>query len=182
MPDADAVIQTERLILRNWCDDDLQPFADLNADARVVKYLPKALSRNESDEYAARVRAHFDANGFGLWAVEVPGIAPFIGFVGLSIPRFDAHFTPCVEVGWRLAHDHWGNGYATEAAHAAVNYGFTELELNEIVAITVPHNLPSRRVMEKIGMQHNPDEDFDHPVLAAGHPLKRHVLYRLARP
>lgn len=117
----------------------------------------------------------------GFWAVEVPGVAPFVGFVGLAVPKFTAHFTPCVEVGWRLAYDHWGKGYAAEAARVAVADGFDRLGLTEIVSFTVPHNQRSRAVMERIGMKHDPDHDFDHPNLDEDNPLRRHVLYRLAR-
>lgn len=172
---------TRRLILREWRDEDLAPFAALNADPRVMEFLPGLMSRAESDEMAERIRTHFREQGFGLWAVEVQGGADFIGFVGLNIPRFEAHFTPCVEVGWRLSADHWGKGYAPEAARASLEYGFRELGLNEIVAITVPHNLKSRRVMEKIGMRHEPEGDFLHPNLPEGHPLQQHVLYRVVK-
>jgi ribosomal-protein-alanine N-acetyltransferase len=152
----------------------------MNADPRVMEHFPATLSRAESDATVDRITAHFDAHGFGLWAVEIPGVAPFGGFVGLCQPRFEAHFTPCVEVGWRLAAEHWGQGYATEAAKAALKFGFETLGLHEIVSFTVPANRRSRRVMEKLGMMHDPDDDFDHPILATGHPLCRHVLYRIA--
>jgi RimJ/RimL family protein N-acetyltransferase len=175
------MIQTDRLILRAWRDDDLAPFAALNADARVVEFLPGALTREQSDATAARIRDHFARRGFGLWAVEVPGVAPFVGVVGLSVPSFEAHFTPCVEVGWRLAFDHWGRGYATEAARAALDYGFGPLGLDAIVSFTVPDNRRSRAVMERIGMRRSPVDDFEHPSLPPGHRLRRHVLYRLSR-
>jgi len=170
---------TQRLILRPWREADLPAFAALNSHERVMTHLPKRLSREESDEFANRISAHFDKHGFGLWAVEAPGVAPFIGFVGLLVPNYEAPHTPCVEVGWRLGFDFWNRGYATEAAQAAVAFGFRQFSLEEIVAITVPHNLPSRRVMEKLGMSHDPKENFDHPVLPEGHALRRHVLYRL---
>jgi RimJ/RimL family protein N-acetyltransferase len=168
-----------RLKLRPWCDDDLAPFAALNADPRVMEHFPKALDRAESDARAAQIRDDFDRLGFGLWAVEVPGVAPFIGFVGLNIPKFDAWFTPCLEIGWRLAHEHWGYGYATEAAQAALRFAFEDLHRDEVVSYTVPANLRSRRVMERLGMTHSPDEIFEHPKLEPGHPLRLHVLYRL---
>jgi RimJ/RimL family protein N-acetyltransferase len=123
----------------------------------------------------------FEQQGFGPWAVGVRGTASFIGFVGLSVPRFTAHFTPCVEIGWRIAADHWNRGYATEAARAALHMGFDVYQLEEIVSFTVPANLPSRPVMEKIGMTHDAADDFDHPSFPDGHPLKRHVLYRISR-
>jgi RimJ/RimL family protein N-acetyltransferase len=128
----------------------------------------------------ARIQATFDERGFGLWAVEIVGVAPFAGFIGLSVPRFEAHFTPCVEIGWRLAAEHWGRGYATEGARAALAFGLDTLKLKEIVSFTVPENVRSRRVMEKIGMRHDEPGDFEHPLLPEGHPLRRHVLYRIA--
>jgi len=175
------ILTTKRLRLRPWRESDLEFFAELNADPRVMEFYPKVLDRTESDAAAARVRDHFKRNGYGLWAVEVPGVADFIGYVGLSIPGFKTAFTPCVEVGWRLAHRYWGGGYASEAAHAVLWFGFEELGLDEIVSFTVPANLRSRKVMERIGMKHDPSEDFNHPVLPLEHPLNRHVLYRLSR-
>lgn len=175
-------LRTDRLFLRRWRPEDREPFAALNADPRVVEFLPGPLSRTESDERAARMEAHFQEHGFGLWAVEIPGVATFAGFVGLSVPRFEAHFTPCVEIGWRLAAPYWGRGYATEGARAALEFGFDHLHLDQIVSFTVPDNVRSRRVMEKIGMTHDPADDFDHPNLPEGHRLRRHVLYRIALP
>ncbi len=172
-------LRTNRLCLRRWRLDDRVAFAKLNADPRVVEFLPGPLSRDESDAVADRIEAHFQQHGFGLWAVEIPGVAPFAGFIGLSIPRFKAQFTPCVEIGWRLAADCWSRGYATEGARAAAEFGFRSLQLEEIVSFTVPGNARSRRVMEKIGMTHSASDDFDHPLLPEGHPLRRHVLYRL---
>jgi RimJ/RimL family protein N-acetyltransferase len=174
-------LATDRLRLRPWRPSDLAPFAAINADPRVMEFFPKRLDRSESDAVAARIGEHFERHGFGPWAIEVPNSADFIGFVGLSVPRFEAHFTPCVEVGWRLAYDHWGRGYATEAARAVVEFGFRRLGLDEIVSFAVPANKRSRRVMERLGMTHRPEEDFDHPMIPEGHPLRRHVLYRLAR-
>jgi RimJ/RimL family protein N-acetyltransferase len=153
----------------------------MNADPRVTEFLPTPLSREESDAFVARAEAHFEQHGFGLWAVEIPGVTPFAGFVGLSTPRFTAHFTPSVEVGWRLSPEHWGSGYATEGARAVIEFGFDVIGLHEIVSITVPANARSRRVMEKIGMKRDPADDFDHPLLPEGHPLRRHVLYRKTR-
>ena len=178
---AEEQLLTERLRLRRWRPGDRAPFAALNADPRVMEYFPAPLSSEESDDLAARIEAHFDARGFGLWAVEAPGVAPFVGFVGLSVPGFEAHFTPCVEIGWRLAAEHWGKGYAAEGARAALAFGFETLRLEEIVSFTATGNLPSRRVMERIGMTHDPADDFDHPALPEGHPLRRHVLYRIGR-
>lgn len=176
------MMQTSRLLLRRWRAQDRLPFAKLNADPRVVEFLPGPLTRAESDARADRIEAHFEEHGFGLWAVEVPGVLEFAGFVGLARTTFDAHFTPCVEVGWRLDADCWNRGYATEGARAALEYGFTTLRLDEIVSFTVPDNTRSRRVMEKIGMVLSPADEFDHPFLPEGHRLRRHVLYRARRP
>jgi RimJ/RimL family protein N-acetyltransferase len=175
------VLRTERLVLRGWRESDLAPFAALNADPAVMEHFPGVLSRAESDTLAMRIGEHFDRHGFGLWAVEAPGVAAFAGFVGLAIPRFEARFTPCVEIGWRLLREHWGRGWAPEAARAALHHGFATEGLDQIVSFTVPANARSRRVMEKIGMRRDPADDFDHPGLPDGHPLRRHVLYRLTR-
>ncbi len=174
------ILTTTRLRLRPWRDDDLEPFAALNADPRVMEYFPALLDRTESDANAARIRAYFAEHDYGLWAVEELGGAPFIGYVGLSTPRFDAPFMPAIEIGWRLAFAHWGKGYAREAANAALDFGFDTLNLNQIVSFTTTANQRSRRVMEAIGMKRSAGEDFDHPMLAEGHPLRRHVLYRIS--
>jgi len=172
---------TPRLRLREWRDSDLAPFAALNADPEVMRYFPEPLDRAASDALVGRIRDHFARHGFGPWAVEIPGVAECAGFVGLMVPTFEAHFTPCVEIGWRLARTAWGKGYATEAARAALDYGFNVLNLYEIVSMTVPANRPSRAVMERLGMARNPADDFDHPRLPVGHALQRHVLYRKRR-
>lgn len=172
-------MRTERLLLRQWRDDDLEPFAELNADPEVMRYFPAPLTREQSDALAGRERERIARDGWGLWAVEVVDGPPFVGFVGLARPRFEAHFTPAVEIGWRLARGHWGNGYATEAARAVLAFGFDELRLAEIVSFTSVANVPSQRVMERLGMTRDAEGDFDHPNLAAGHPLRRHVLYRI---
>jgi RimJ/RimL family protein N-acetyltransferase len=151
----------------------------MNDDPRVMEVLPKVLNRPESDALAARIEDHFELHGFGLWAVEHPGVASFIGFVGLSVPSFEAHFTPCVEVGCRLACDHWGRGYATEAARAALRFGFEELALPGFVSFTVPDNRRSRVVMERLGTTRDSADDFLHPALPEGHPLGPHVLNRV---
>jgi ribosomal-protein-alanine N-acetyltransferase len=173
-------LTTGRLLLRPWRDDDLAPFAVLNADPRVMEFFPAVLSRAESDARAARIRLHMEAHRFGLWAVEVSGGAPFIGFVGLQTASPSLPFAPAVEVGWRLAREHWGCGYATEAARAAVEFGFGVLGLEEIVSFTAARNRPSRAVMERLGMTHSPADVFEHPLIPPGHVLRRHVLYRLA--
>jgi RimJ/RimL family protein N-acetyltransferase len=175
-------VRTERLLLRRWRDADREPFAAINADLRVTELLAGPLTRQESDALISRIEADFDRNGFGLWALEICGVAPLAGFVGLSMPRFTTPFTPCVEIGWRIAAEHWGRGYATEAARAALAYGFDVAGLHEIVSFTVPSNIRSRRVMEKIGMVRDAHGDFDHPSLLNGHPLQRHVLYRVSAP
>jgi RimJ/RimL family protein N-acetyltransferase len=175
------ILRTERLILREWRREDRAPFAALNADPRVMEFLPGLLSRADSDAMTDRIETHFAEHGCGFWAVEVAGVAPFIGIVGLAIPGFTAHFTPCIEVGWRLAYDYWGKGYASEAARAALDDGFGRLGCDEIVSFTVPHNVRSRAVMDRLGMRRDPTDDFDHPSLAEGHPLRRHVLYRIRR-
>jgi len=172
-------LRTQRLLLRAFRPDDLPAFAAMNTDPRVMEYFQAPLSRADSDAFAARIDAAFIADGFGLWAVEVIGGAPFIGFTGLARPSFDAPFNPCVEAGWRLAAEHWGRGYATEAARAALRFGFERLGLAEIVAYTVPANQRSWRVMERLGMRRDLDGDFDHLRVPEGHRLRRHVLYRI---
>jgi RimJ/RimL family protein N-acetyltransferase len=173
-------LTSARLKLRPWREDDLAPFAELNADAQVMEYLLRQLTRPESDALADRMREQLRQTGFGWWAVEAPGVADFIGAVGLSVPAYTAAFTPCVEIGWRLARAHWGRGYANEAARAVVAYGFEQAALDEIVAITVPDNHRSRTLMSRLGMVRTVGEDFDHPLVPTGHRLRRHVLYRLS--
>jgi RimJ/RimL family protein N-acetyltransferase len=176
-----AELRTQRLLLRQWRDEDFDPFAALNADPETMRYFPQAPSREQSDALAEHSRRQISEHGWGLWAVEVVGGASFVGFVGLARPSFEEHFTPAVEVGWRLAREHWGHGYATEAGRAALAYGFEELGLEEIVSFTSELNEPSWRVMERIGMSHDPADDFEHPRIAPGHPLRPHVLYRLSQ-
>jgi RimJ/RimL family protein N-acetyltransferase len=175
------ILRSDRLILRAWRDSDLPAMARMNADPHVMEFMPAMLDRSASDAMAQRLQHHIEAEGFGFWAVEAPDVADFIGFVGLSRPSFPAPFMPCVEIGWRLLHEFWGRGYATEAAQAALRHGFDELDLTEIVSFTAAINQRSWRVMQRLGMQHYRAEDFDHPVLPAGDPLRRHVLYRLSR-
>ena len=174
-------MQTGRLRLRRWRDEDRKPFARMNDDAEGMEFFPARLTRAESDALVDRIEAHFAEHGFGLWAAELRGEGTFIGFIGLAVPRFEAPFTPCVEIGWRLAREHWGKGLATEGARAAMQYAFTEIGLAEVVSFTVPANVRSRRVMEKLGMTHDAREDFEHPGLPEGHWLRRHVLYRVRR-
>ena len=178
---AHPTLTTPRLLLRPWRDDDLPAYAAMNADPRVMEFFHSTFSRAQSDASAARIRDHFDRHGFGMWAVEVRGQAPFIGFVGLAHVPFESHFTPAVEAGWRLAADHWGRGYATEAARAALHFGFEQLNLDRIVAFAVPANVRSTRVMQRLGMTRDPASDFDHPRLPEDSPLRRHALYRIGR-
>jgi RimJ/RimL family protein N-acetyltransferase len=163
---------TKRLLLRPWRDEDVAAFAELSADPAVMEYL---LPR---PGWVDRKRAHWLEHGFGQWVVELPGETSFIGVIGLETVSYEAHFTPAVEVAWRIARAYWGRGYATEAALASLDFGFEKLSLTEIVALTVPTNWRSRRVMERLGMTRVPEDDFDHPRVPEG-PLKRHVLYRL---
>ncbi|TMF95362.1 MAG: GNAT family N-acetyltransferase [Chloroflexi bacterium] len=181
MTSSDLRLETERLVLRSWQNGDREPFARLNADPVVMEHFPGVLSRAESDSFAARIDAHFKDHGYGLWAVEVPGEANFIGFVGLSVPSFDAPFMPAVEVGWRIDKAYWGRGFATEAGHAAVADGFERVGLAEIVSFTTPANIRSIRVMERLGMTHNSVDDFKQPRLLEHHRLRHHVLYRLSQ-
>jgi RimJ/RimL family protein N-acetyltransferase len=176
---------TSRLILRRWQAADREPFAILNADPRVMEFMPGTLSREESDGVAERIEAHFKNHGFGLSAAELRQDSRnqdsrFIGFIGLSVPTFQSAFTPCVEIGWRLAAEYWGQGLATEGAAAMVRYACETVQVEQLVSFTAPANTRSRRVMEKLGMTCDPAENFDHPNLPAGHRLRSHVLYRLS--
>lgn len=174
-------LETGRLVLRRWRDSDLATFAALNADREVMEHMVSTLTKEETAAMIERIEAHFEEHGFGLWAVELALTGEFVGFAGLSIPRFEAHFMPAVEVGWRLRRSHWGKGYAAEAAAAAMEFGFNTAELDEIVSFTVPANTRSTRVMERLGMTRDPADDFDHPVISERSSLKRHVLYRMSR-
>jgi RimJ/RimL family protein N-acetyltransferase len=174
-------LHTERLILRRWRASDREPFRKINADPRVMEFFLATLTAEASDALVDHIEGHFEQHGFGLWATELRETQSLIGYVGLAVPRFEAAFTPCVEIGWRLSADYWGRGLATEGSCEVVRFAFEELNLPSLVSFTVPANVRSRRVMEKIGMTHDPADDFDHPHLPEGHPLKRHVLYRLRR-
>jgi ribosomal-protein-alanine N-acetyltransferase len=172
-------VRTTRLVLRRWRPEDRVAFAALNADPEVTQFLPAPLTQEESDAMVERIEAGFDREGFGLCAVEVAATGVFAGYTGLDVPRFHAPFTPCVEVGWRLARPLWGKGFATEAATVALDVAFGPLALAEVVAFTAAGNLRSRAVMDRLGMCHDPLDDFDHPALPPASPLRRHVLYRL---
>jgi 3-dehydroquinate dehydratase/shikimate dehydrogenase len=174
-----TIIKTERLTLRPWRESDLEPFARLNADPKVREYFPGLQTREESDASVRKASDHIQRCGWGFWAASLSQTDEFIGFIGLEDVPFKAPFTPAVEIGWRLAFEYWGKGYATEGALASLKYGFETLGLEEIVSFTTTQNMRSRRVMEKIGMHRDPSDDFDHPNLSEGHPLRRHVLYRL---
>jgi len=175
-------LRTERLVLRQWRDDDRDAWAALNADPDVMRWFPAPLSRDESDQWFAMNRDRLEQRGWGLWAVEVVDGAPFIGFVGLNPPGFDVpgHGEDGVEVGWRLAAEHWGKGYAPEAASEALRFAWDELGRDEVLSFTAVGNAKSRRVMEKLGMVL--EREFDHPRVPEGHPIRRHVLYRIGRP
>jgi RimJ/RimL family protein N-acetyltransferase len=174
-------IETARLLLRNWRAEDIEPFARMNQDPLVMRYFPATLPIEESREKAelsARVLAE---RGWGCWAVELKSEAAFIGFIALAEPSFESHFTPCVEIGWRIVKEYWGQGLAPEGARAVLDFAFGSLGLDEVVSFTAAINAPSRRVMEKLGMIHNPADDFDHPRIPPDNPVCRHVLYRAAR-
>jgi RimJ/RimL family protein N-acetyltransferase len=166
--------------MRRWRREDEQPFAALNADSRVMEFMPHCLTRLDSDAQIEQIEAHFERHGYGLWALEVTESGEFVGFTGLSTVAFAAHFTPAVEVGWRLAHTAWGHGYATEAALAALALGFEGVGLHEIISITSQSNARSQAVMRRIGMAHDPAEDFPHPQLPSASSLSEHVLYRIS--
>ena len=172
-------IETERLRLRDWRDADALPFAAMNADRDVMEFFPALLERRQSDELMARIRSNIARDGFGLYAVEERATGAFIGFTGLAVPTFAASFTPATEIGWRLARNAWGKGYASEAAAAVRNHAFKALGFDALVSFTSQQNHRSRRVMERIGMTHDPADDFIHPGLPAGHELAPHVLYRI---
>ncbi|GAA2794075.1 GNAT family N-acetyltransferase [Kribbella solani] len=174
-------LTTDRLLLRNWKESDREPYAALNADPAVMEHFPAPQTREQSDALIDRNRPAIDERGWGLWALEVRETGEFIGFTGLSVPSFEAAFMPAVEIGWRLAKGAWGNGYASEAARAALAYGFGPAGLDEIVSFTATPNLPSQRVMQRIGMTRDEAGDFDHPRIEVGHRLRRHVFYRISR-
>lgn len=173
-------LRTARLLLRQWRREDEEPFAALSADPAVMQFMPACLSRAESDAFVRRARENLERHGFGLWALQAQEPARLIGYVGLAAPAFQAAFTPCIEIGWRLQRANWGHGYATEAAAECLRFGFQELGLHEVVSFTVPANTPSRALMQRLGMRRDRRGDFEHPRLPKGHALRHHVLYRLS--
>lgn len=174
-------LETDRLILRSWREKDLLPMVAINQDPKVCEYFPEIGNRDTTIALIDRIIKHDEENGFSLYAVEIKATQEMIGFLGLMTPSFEAHFTPAIEIGWRLSSQHWNKGFATEGAKAVLEHAFTDLNLEEVVSFTVVNNQPSRRVMEKIGMKRNPDDDFDHPKINKDNPLKRHVLYRISK-
>ena len=170
---------TPRLLMRRWRPADLDALAALNADPEVLRFFPSLLTSAQSAQMIERIEAAFERDGFGLWALELRAGGELAGFAGLSSAQFTAHFTPAVEVGWRLARSHWGHGYATEAGHAALAFGFERAKLDEIVSFTATGNERSRAVMARLGLLHVEDGDFDHPLIAGARELRRHVLYRM---
>ncbi|MBO1752769.1 GNAT family N-acetyltransferase [Actinotalea sp. BY-33] len=174
-----AEITTDRLLMRGFTDADRDPFARMNADPRVMEHFVTPMTRDRSDAFVDRIIDHWSTHGWGLWALERRDTGEFIGYTGLWPVRFEAAFVPRVEVGWRLAAEHWGHGFATEAARAAVDHAFTTLGWPEVTSFTAVGNLRSQRVMERIGMRREPEWDFDHPAVPVGHPVRPHVFYRL---
>lgn len=170
---------TPRLLLREFQPADREPFARLNADSRVAATLSRALTREESDAFADAVDRHWREDGFGLFALERLDTGGFIGFTGLAVPSWAP--VAGVEIGWRLAPEAWGYGFATEAARAVLPFAFETLGLPDLISLTAASNVRSRAVMARIGMTHDPSSDFAHPRLAADHPLSPHVTYRLSR-
>lgn len=170
------MLRTERLLLRDWTDADMVPFAAINADPRVMEFLGPIMGRTASDELATRIRGHVHEHGYGLWAAEIAGVSRFIGFIGLNVIDW-APLAPAVEIGWRLARDHWKQGFASEGAREVMRYAFEELALDEVIAFATVANRRSRGVMERIGMERDPARDFDHPKLAPDDPLRPHVVY-----
>ncbi|WP_289083416.1 GNAT family N-acetyltransferase [uncultured Spongiibacter sp.] len=171
-------LETPRLTLGQWRDEDLPVFAELNADPEIMRYFPSCLSREDSDAMAARCKALIADNGWGFWAVRLRDSGAFIGFVGLNRPIVELPFSPCVEIGWRLHSAYWGKGYATEAARRALAFAFTDLALDEVVSFTATSNTPSQAVMQRLGMR-NSGRNFLHPAVPASHPLEEHVLFTL---
>lgn len=176
----DVAIPTKRLILRHWQKSDLQPFYELNSDPMVMEFFPAVLNREESDEFATEIQNRINENGWGLWAAEEKVSNKFIGFVGLNRPKTDFPFNPCIEIGWRLASEHWGKGYATEAGKKSLEIAFGALSLNEVASFTAVLNKRSEAVMKRIGMD-NTERNFKHPNVPSNSLLQEHVLYKITR-
>ncbi len=175
------ILETDRLILRTWVDEDLESMFAINQDPKVMEYFPSLQNLEMTKNFIDKVNTHFENHGYSLYASARKDTKEFIGFIGLLIADFESHFTPATEIGWRLSSNHWGQGFATEGAKAVLDYAFRELKIPEIVSFTAAGNSKSIKVMQKIGLQHNERDDFDHPKLEDTSPLKRHVLYRLSR-
>jgi len=178
---SEPMLRTEQTLMRRWRASDLEPFAALNADADVMEHFPTLLTRAESDAMVERIEACFEQSGYGLWAVELPGEAAFVGFVGLWPVRPELPFAPALEIGWRLAAPYWGRGIATEAARAAMAFAFEDCDLDSLVSYTAATNVRSMRVMARLGMRREPADDFEHPQLEEGNPLRPHIVYRIDR-
>lgn len=179
MPDA-PLIETPRLLLRGWCDADIEAWADMNADPRVMEFFVRTYERDESRADGVRLRARLEADGFGWWIVERKDDGTFAGVIALQQVPYPP-VAPAVEVGWRLPVSAWGQGFASEGGAAALRYAFDRLKFEEVVSMTATLNLRSQRVMERLGMTHDPADDFEHPRIEEGHPLRHHVLYRIRR-
>jgi len=174
------MVKTERLLLRQWTEDDFVHFAEMCNDKDVMEFFPKLQTQSESYEMAKRIQALIEDRGWGLWAVEIPNQHKFIGFVGLNIPKDNMPFSPCVEIGWRLSKHYWGKGYAIEAATKSLEYAFNKLNLTEVVSFTTLANVRSMAVMQKIGMR-NSGQNFMHPGIEASNPQREHVLYKISK-
>jgi RimJ/RimL family protein N-acetyltransferase len=174
------ILRTKRLILRPWQETDLEAFAEFNADPKVMEFYENTLTREESDAVAQKFERESNERGYGFWAIEVPRVAGFVGYAGLNYWNLEMKFAPCIDVGWRLGSSHWGHGYATEASNEALRFGFEMLGFSEIVSMATIENIRSRRVMERLGMRHDPAENFEHPKVPKDHPLSWRVLYRLS--
>lgn len=173
------IIETERLVLRTWKQDDADAYFQINQDPKVIEFLPGSLTMKQVNDFIPAVNSHGNKHGYTLWAVELKETGELMGFIGLNYTDWESHFTPAVEVGWRLGSQYWGRGFATEGAEASLDYGFKQCDLKEIVSFTVPANIRSIRVMEKIGLKRDLASDFYHPKLDRNHPLSHHILYRL---
>ena len=173
-------IKTKRLLLRQWNKADLADFALLNSDPEVMEYLPKILNREESDNLADRIISLLSDNGWGFWAVETISNNSFIGFVGLHEPKYELPVKPCVEIGWRLSRKYWGNGYATEAGNAALEFAFKTLNLNNVYSFTSVANLKSESVMKRLKLE-NQNKNFNHPSIPDDCQYREHVLYKIKK-